>query len=76
MTGDKLRRLREQRGWSQAALARRAHLSRQYLNSLERGHNQIVPRTAQYLQLVLTAPEETADAEHQRAGEELPAVYG
>ncbi len=63
MTGDDLRSLREQRGWSQAELARRAHMSRQHLNSLERGHNQIVPRTAQHLQLVLATSVETDEAE-------------
>ncbi len=74
MTGDDLRSLREQRGWSQAELARRAHMSRQHLNSLERGHNQIVPRTAQHLQLVLAAPVETDDAE-RTATEEQPVAY-
>lgn len=74
MLGDDLRRLREQRGWSQAELARRAHISRQHLNSLERGHNQIVPRTAQHLQLVLTAPVETDEAK-RTVTEELPVAY-
>ena len=73
MTGDDLRRLREQRGWSQAELARRAHMSRQHLNSLERGHNQIVPRTAQHLQLVLATTVETDEAE-RTATEELPVT--
>ncbi len=76
MTGDELRRLREQRGWSQAELARRAHMSRQHLNSLERGHNQIVPRTAQHLQLVLAAPDEMAEIERSQTAEKLPAAYG
>ncbi len=76
MTGDELRKLREQRGWSQAELARKAHMSRQHLNSLERGHNQIVPRTAQHLRLVLAAPDKTEEAERARAAEELPAAYG
>ncbi len=74
MLGDDLRRLREQRGWSQAELARRAHMSRQHLNSLERGHNQIVPRTAQHLQLVLAASVETGEAD-RTATEELPVAY-
>lgn len=74
MTGDELRKLREQRGWSQAELARKAHMSRQHLNSLERGHNQIIPRTAQHLQLVLAASVETDEAE-RTASEELPVTY-
>lgn len=74
MMGDELRRLREQRGWSQAELARRAHMSRQHLNSLERGHNPIVPRTAQHLRLVLATPEETDDAQRTPT-EELPVAY-
>lgn len=60
MTGEELRRLRQQRGWSQAELARRAHLSRQHLNSLERGHNQIGPRAAQHLRFVLAGPDQLA----------------
>lgn len=73
MTGDELRRLREQRGWSQAELARKAHMSRQHLNSLERGHNQIVPRTAQHLQLVLAVPDETDEAAHTPTEEPIAA---
>lgn len=73
MTGDDLRSLREQRGWSQAELARRAHMSRQHLNSLERGHNQIVPRTAQHLRLVLVAPDETDEADRTPTEEPIVA---
>ena len=76
MTGDELRRLREQRGWSQAELARKVHLSRQHLNSLERGHNQIVPRTAQHLRLVLTTPDDLAQAERPQVAEKVPAAHG
>jgi len=38
--GENIRRLREQAGWEQAELARRAGLRPQHLNAIERGRRQ------------------------------------
>lgn len=54
--GHRIKVLREQRGMSQAALADRAKISREYVNKLEAGHYDLTVGVLQRLAKALGVP--------------------
>ena len=76
LSGGRIRRLRQERGWTQAALARRLEISASYLNLIEHGQRSLTdalrPRLAEALGV---AERELSGADEQRALEELREVF-